>query len=357
MNKTVKCAVVGAGWWGTTAHVPALLRHPKAELVCVHHRDAAIARNIATDFEIPFSASSLGEVLALDDLEAVVVSSAACMHYSQAKACLERGLHVLIEKPMTITVVEARELVELAERQGVQFLISAPFHYTAHAAEARRLIQSGTIGEIDLISVLYTNFTEGVLRGLPWDELFPEDAFESTHPPYLKPEQGTHSDPTVAGGGQIYNQISHVAACLAFLTGKDPVEVFARFDKSGAKVDVFDVLNAKLEGGTLVSIASTGATMSSVRTFENRIYGKDGMVFMEHWKGTLQYHTSQGEVKNYPVLPKDDIYPMYAPTENLVDTVLGDAPNGSPAKLGWSAMKMIEAACESAATGLNVVIH
>ena len=198
----LNCAVIGAGWWGTTAHVPALLRHPKAELVCVHHRDAVTARKIAADFEIPFSASTIDEVLSHESLEAVVVSSAACAHHSQAKACLERGLHVLVEKPMTITVDEARELVELADRQDVQFLISAPFNLTEHAAEARRLIQSGTFGKIELISVLFTNFTAGVLHGLPWDEIFPEDAFERTHPPYLQPEPATHSDPSTAGGGQ-----------------------------------------------------------------------------------------------------------------------------------------------------------
>ncbi len=357
MSQTVKCALIGAGWWGTTAHLPALLRHPKAQVICVHHRDAATARKIATDFEIPRGASTLDDVLALEDLEAAVVSSAACVHYSQAKACLERGLHVLIEKPMTITADEARELVELAKRQGVQFLISAPFHYTAHAAEAQRLIQSGTLGEITMISVLYTNFTAGVLRGLPWEELFPEDSFERTHPPYLKPESATHSDPTIAGGGQIYNQISHVAACLAFMTGQEPVEVFARFDNHDAKLDVCDLLNVKLERGTLVSIASTAATMPSVRTFENRIYGTDGMLFMEQWKGKLTHHSSRGEVKDYPDLAADDIYPMFAPTENFVDAVRGDAPNRSPATLGCSAMKLIEAACESARRGENVIIE
>ena len=141
------------------------------------------------------------------------------------------------------------------------------------------------------------------------------------------------------------------------LTGQEPVEVFARFDNHDAQVDVSDVLNVKLDGGTLVSIATTGGTMPSLRTFENRIYGTDGMLFMEQWHGKLQHHSSQGRVKDYPELAADDIYPMYAPTQNMVDAVLGDAPNRSPATLGVSAMKMIEAACKSAATGLNVDVR
>ena len=356
MSTNVRCAVIGAGWWGTTAHLPALLKHPRAEVICVHHRDNDIAQKIAADFKIPHGVSTLEDVLALEGLDAAVVSSAAVAHYAQAKACLERGLHVLIEKPMTITEPEARELVELADKQGVQFLISGPFHYTEHAVEAKRIIESGTLGEIKMISVLYTNFTEGVLRGQPWDELFPEHAFERTHPPYIKPERTTHSDPVNGGGGQIYCQMSHVAGCLAFFTGRDPVEVYARFDNYDTQVDVYDTLNVKLEGGTLVSIASTGATMFSERTFENRIYGTEGMLFLEQWKGKLEHHPRSGEVKRYPDLAEDDIYPMYAPTGNFVDAIVGDAPNRSPARLGWSAMKMITAACESATSGKNVIV-
>ena len=80
------------------------------------------------------------------------------------------------------------------------------------------------------------------------------------------------------------------------------------------------------------------------------------MIFMELWRGTMQYHSRTGEVHDYPNLPDDAVYPIYAPTDNLVDSVLGAAPNQSPATLGLSAMKLIEAACESARTGANVII-
>jgi predicted dehydrogenase len=120
---------------------------------------------------------------------------------------------------------------------------------------------------------------------------------------------------------------------------------------------VYNTLNVKLDGGTLVSIASTGATMPSDRNYEVRVFGSEGMIFMELWKGAMQYHPRAGNVYNYPNLPEDAVYPIYAPTDNLVDAVLGVAPNQSPAKLGFSAMKLIEAACESARTGGNVIVE
>ena len=86
MQEKARCAVIGAGWWGTTAHVPALLRHPQAELVVVHHRNQEIAEKIAHDFGIPHGVSSVEDVLAVDDLDAVVISSTVNAHYPQAKA-------------------------------------------------------------------------------------------------------------------------------------------------------------------------------------------------------------------------------------------------------------------------------
>ena len=358
MKNKVRCAVIGAGWWGTTAHIPALLRHPKAELLCVHHRDGDTARKIARDFGIPLGVACVDDVLAIDNLDAVVISSTVNMHYPQARAALERGLHVLVEKPMTFNAAQATALVRLAAERGVQFLISGPWHYTEHAVEARRLIRSGAIGDLKMISVLMTNFCLGFFRGLPWEAIFADtDSFETAQPPYLKPEPEGSSDPAVCGGGQIYNQISHVGGHLAFITGQEPIEVFARFDNHDTRVDVYDTLNVKLDGGALVSIASTGATMPSERNYELRVFGSEGMIFMELWRGTMQYHPRTGEVRDYRNLPDNAVYPIYAPTDNLVDSVLGAAPNQSPAVLGLSAMKLIEAACESVRTGGNVIME
>ena len=69
---------------------------------------------------------------------------------------LERGLHVLVEKPMTVTAAESERLVQVANERGLQLLVSCPWHYTAHAIEARRLIRSGALGSIRMISVLMT---------------------------------------------------------------------------------------------------------------------------------------------------------------------------------------------------------
>jgi len=352
----VRVGVIGAGWWGCEAHLPALREHPHARISAVQTLDRKKANQIAADFGAVHACTTCEELLAINELDAVIVSSTPNVHFAQAKAALQRGLHVLIEKPMTFTADEAAELVSIAKQRELHFLISAPWHYTAHGTSARGLVQSGALGQVKMISVLMTNFTQGFYRGLPWNQLFAgSEAFENAAPPYQAPGQSSYSDAAVAGGGQVYCQVSHVAAYLGFLTGRQPAEVFARFDNAGTDVDVHDILNIKLDDGTLVAVASTGATMLTDRNFEVRLYGSQGMLFMELWKGKMEAHDSQGNVKRLPNLAEAEIYPMSAPTNNLVDVVRGDAPNGSPAELGLSAMRMIEAACRSAATGANVI--
>ena len=354
MGEIINCGILGAGWWGTTAHLPALQSHPNAQVAVLQKRDRASARKVADDFKVEHAVTNVDEMLAVEDLDAVVVASTPNMHYIEAKKCLQRGLHVLIEKPMTITVAEAEELVELAKERELRFLISCPWHYTEHSRLGRQRIRSGDLGEIKMISMLFTNFTGPLYRGMTWKEIFEEGGEDKYLNPYLTPGIHSYSDPCVAGGGQIFCQVSHAAALLGFFTSSEPTEVFARFDSAGTAVDVFDSLCLKLQNGCLVSLASTGDTMPSKRHFEVRVYGTEGMLIQELWEGNLEIHPRRGTVEALPQLDEEASYPLHDPARNLVDSILGRDENRSPADLGLYAMRVIEASRQSAASGENV---
>jgi predicted dehydrogenase len=213
------------------------------------------------------------------------------------------------------------------------------------------------MGQPKLISILLTNFTLGLYHGFPWEQVFGRNpTMQNSATPYLKPEQSSYSDPATAGGGQIYCQVSHAAAYIGFLTGSPVREVFARFDNAGTAVDVHNSLSIKLEDGTLVSLASTGAPPLSDRQYEVRIYGTQGMILLELWKGKMEFHDIDCNVTPYPDIPAEDIYPLLSPACNFIDAITGNAPNGSPATLGLYAMNIIEAACQSAASDRNIVL-
>jgi len=81
------------------------------------------------------------------------------------------------------------------------------------------------------------------------------------------------------------------------------------------------------------------------------------LCLMELWKGKMESHLFDGQVTRYPDLPEADIYPLFAPTENFVDVIFGRAENGSPARLGLCAMRLIEAGCESARTKSSISLR
>jgi predicted dehydrogenase len=348
MIKGIKCGVLGAGWWATFAHIPALLADPRAELVAIQKRDKSQAQKVAEEFGIPFACTTAEELFAVEGLQAVVISSTPNLHFSQTQTALERGLHVLVEKPMTITASESARLVRMAEERGLQLLVSCPWHYTHHGVQARRIVRGGELGALRMISVLMTNPISHLLRGT---------STQPTHGvPYLLPREGTYSDPTIAGGGQAYAQVTHAAAYLSFLSGAIPTEVFARFHNDGATVDLYDTINWKMSDGSIVSLASTGSTPHNRRDFEVRVFGTKGILFLDLWRGKMELVRMDGLTENYLDLEEDEIYPHEAPARNLIDSILDPDLNGSPATLGSAAMQVVEAAYRSATCGQNIVL-
>ena len=199
--KKLQVGVIGAGYWATYAHIPAILAHPRAELLAVQSRSQAKADKVAKDFHAKHAVTDPMKLLDLPGLDAVVIATTPNMHHAQAKAALERGKHVLVEKPMTFTAAEAKELCDLADAKGVQLLISCPWHFTPHGMAVRAKIRSGELGEIRMISVLMTNPIDKLLKGINTTPT--HDASNV----YLEPCLGSYNDPAIAGGGQIYCQI------------------------------------------------------------------------------------------------------------------------------------------------------
>lgn len=349
-NNLLNIGVIGAGWWATSSHIPGIDQHKKAHLRAVQSRKKDKAVRIAEDFGADLAFDDYRALILADNLDAVVVSSTPNMHYEQAKFALEHGKHVLLEKPMTFTFSESRELCDLAAKKDLHLLVSCPWHYTKHGIEARKLIKEGMLGDIKLLSVLMTNPIDKLLKGI---NASPTHGMDDV---YIPPNDGSYNDPSIAGGGQIYCQVSHAGAYLSFLTGLQPIEVYAKFDYAGSKNDIYDALIITMENGALVTLASTGATPLRIKNYEVRVYGTLGILLMELWKGTMSYHPFEGESIEYPDLRADEIYPEKAPVLNFIDTCLGLDTNGSPGELGLAAMKIIEGACTSDKTGKPIKI-
>ena len=349
-NTQLNVGVIGAGWWATSAHIPGIIQHGRAHLKAVQNRTKTKAEQVARDFGADQAFTDYRELVLNGNVDAVIVSSTPNMHFEHAKFALEHKKHVLIEKPMTFTVAESQELCRLAAENNLQFLVSCPWHYTNHGIEARRLIKEGELGDVRMISILMTNPLDKLLKGV---NTSPTHGMKNV---YVEPKEGSYNDPSIAGGGQIYCQVSHAGAYLSFLTGLQPEEVYAKFDYAGSKNDIYDVLTITMDNGALVSLASTGATPETIRNFEVRMYGTKAILLLELWKGSMMYYPFAGTPKEYPHLKAEEIYPDRSPVLNFIDACLGLAANESPGELGVAAMKIIEAACLSDKSGKPIKV-
>lgn len=149
---TIAVALVGTGF-GQKVHLPALQAHHRTEVTAVYHRDLAKAQAIAQLHQIPHACSSLAEILAIPEIQAVSISTPPFLHYEMAKQVLQAGKHLLLEKPMTLNLAEAQELEALARSQQVAATMNFEFRYIPAWQRLAELLQEGYVGKPRYIKI------------------------------------------------------------------------------------------------------------------------------------------------------------------------------------------------------------
>ncbi|MGB0631057.1 MAG: Gfo/Idh/MocA family oxidoreductase [Alphaproteobacteria bacterium] len=166
-DRKLKLGIAGLGR-GFTVMLPTLSLHPKLDVVAaVDTRAEARER-----FEADFGGTSYDSVEAMcagADIDAVYVTTPHQFHAEHAEIAARAGRHVLVEKPMAITLDDCTRMIEAARVAGVHLLVGHSHSYDAPILEARRLIQTGDYGPPRLITGL--NFTDFVYRPRRPEEL------------------------------------------------------------------------------------------------------------------------------------------------------------------------------------------
>jgi predicted dehydrogenase len=149
-------AVVGAGYWGPNL-VRSALATPELSLQWLCDLDLARARRVLGPHSTIAGTSSFEEVLADPAVAAVAIATPAATHFDLVHRALEAGKHVLVEKPLTPSVPEGRELAELAQRQNLVLMCDHTYCYTPAVQRIRQLIRDGEIGELQFMDSVRIN--------------------------------------------------------------------------------------------------------------------------------------------------------------------------------------------------------
>src|SRR5258708_31633500 len=151
-----RIGVIGCGWWATRAHLPALEANPDAVIAGIADPDVENRTRAAERFGIGGDRvfADAADMLDKAGLDGAIVAVPHSAHAALARAVLDRGLHLLLEKPMTIDPPDARAPPALAPARKVELIIGYPWHYNAQVLAVPDAIAERRRGDITYVSTL-----------------------------------------------------------------------------------------------------------------------------------------------------------------------------------------------------------
>ncbi|MCD1261113.1 oxidoreductase [Paenibacillus athensensis] len=166
MTTKLRTGLIGYGMAGQVFHAPLLTAVPGIELKAVVERSSERAKERYPQVEIVRDA---GELLDDADIELVVVATPNDSHFALAKQALERGKHVVVDKPMTITSDEARELIALARERGRVLSTFQNRRWDGDFLTIRQVVKDGLLGRLVEYEAHFDRFRHALKPGA-WRE-------------------------------------------------------------------------------------------------------------------------------------------------------------------------------------------
>lgn len=301
------------------------------------------AADIASDardlFEREFTAPAYQNHRALLDehaseLDAITIVTPHTLHYDQAKACLERGLHLLIEKPMVTNVQQAVDIIELSSERDLDVQVGYQRHFHPAFKQMRYQIESGAIGDVRTVNCFIS-----------------QDWIENHRDTW-------RVNPDFSGGGQLYDTGSHLLEALLWLTDTNPQAVTAQINYDQPSLDVNSAMSIELgrnDENILATASITGEGDNVIPSEGYFIWGTEGS--MAYVNDRL-YVTENDDVTYTAEIPSEFSFDKLnkRKLENFIDAIEGSTAPAVPAEVGLEVTALTEAIYESDETGTRVDI-
>jgi predicted dehydrogenase len=215
----VRVGVIGYGYWG-----PNVARNiyslEKCQMVSICDKNPASLRRASQALAGVELTTNISDLLTSPKIDAIAVVTPVWTHFELAKAALQNGKHVFVEKPFTSTRQQAEELIELADRMRLKIMVDHTFLFNGAVKKIRELVDAGTLGQLYYFDSTRVNL--GLFQhdvNVVWD-LAPHDLSIMDYIIDAKPEA------LVATGGRHVNGL----ADMAFITVYFPGDVVAHIN-------------------------------------------------------------------------------------------------------------------------------
>jgi 1,5-anhydro-D-fructose reductase (1,5-anhydro-D-mannitol-forming) len=327
---TVAWGLLGLGHMAARL-APALAAAGNARLQAVASRDPRKAEEFARGHGAPAWYGSYEELAADPAVDAVYVATPTAFHAEQTILCLEAGKHVLVEKPMAMSVEEAARMVAAARERGL--VLGVGFHLRHHPVhrELARLLRAGEAGEPILAHGIWGSYVPD----------FPRDSWAM--------------DAKLAGAGSMIGVGVHVLDLLCWFVGRAPVEVAALDDGANPAwpVEFLTTASIRFEDDVLAQLVASRRLPNAANSVA--VYGAEARL---EARSTLsmdpqgELAVTRGGETATTTLPLGDLYALE------VEAFSGAVEEGgefhASGEDGLLTVALTEAIAESATTGRAV---
>jgi predicted dehydrogenase len=146
-SSRVRFGVIGYGYWGPNV-VRNLQCIPDAEILAVCDTSSSARKKVHRSCPSVYVTADNSELITSADIDAVAVITPVWTHFELAKAALENGKHVFVEKPFTSNAAQAERLINLAQQKNLKIMVDHTFLFTGAVKKIKQLLQEDSLGKL-----------------------------------------------------------------------------------------------------------------------------------------------------------------------------------------------------------------
>jgi predicted dehydrogenase len=255
--------------------------------------------------------------------DGVVIASPHTVHYDQVMGALDRGMSVLVEKPLVCRIEHAVQVVRKVRQTGLVLGIAYQRHYEGSFRYMRKAVLEGAIGPVQAVACYQCQGWRAGTLG-KWRQV-----------------------PDLSGGGQLNDSGSHLVDIMLWMTGLAAETVSAQIDNRGTPVDINAALSIRFRGGAVGTLTIVGDFPAKGMWEDISIMGQKGGFHLRHG-GVLTQFLGPDDAQ---VVVDASRIGGGSISQNFIRSIQGREPPAAPAECGLRVIELTEAAWQSAAQG------
>lgn len=344
----VKWGVIGAGGIADRRTIPGMMLAENAELVAVMEVNMDLAEEIRAKYSAKKAYDNEDALLADPDVEAVYIASPVSSHKEQAMEAAKAGKHILIEKPLALSVKDGEEVLEYCKNQGVKIAAGFMMRFHAYHQKLKEMIQGGAIGRVVSCGAQFTCW-------------------------YPDMENAWRQNKTLSGGGALMDMGVHCIDLIQYITGGKVIKVVALNGTQTFKYEVEDSSSIlfELDNGAFCHVDSNFNIPDAAAKWRMEFYGTKGRIIADETLGQVEGGKLDvvitGDNMNYDAQQEKeaqasadilvDFGNMYTKEiESFSESILSGKLIDVPAEDALQVQRIVEAAYESSITGRFITL-